>query len=158
MNEADVLSYADDVSALSHEQYILCTLFCLICSQLQLIQEGFCVYLQLPEDRDDGDALLEEDAADVAARRRAAAKAKEEAELRRRSQVLCLAAVCQPSALLHTCRPLITFIAALFLGSRSWIAWGGRPDNAYHAGPPSHLLRPCFHGSPRGLAQGGVLT
>ncbi|KAK9842456.1 hypothetical protein WJX81_000971 [Elliptochloris bilobata] len=36
---------------------------------------------------EDGDAL-EEDAADVAARRRAAAKAREEAELKRRSQVL----------------------------------------------------------------------
>ena len=43
---------------------------------------------QLPEDKDDGDVAMEEDAADVAARRKAAAKAKEEAELRKRSQVL----------------------------------------------------------------------
>ncbi len=42
---------------------------------------------QLPEDKDDGDVAMEEDAADVAARRKAAAKAKEEAELRKRSQV-----------------------------------------------------------------------
>ncbi|BDA46189.1 Cell division cycle 5-like protein [Coccomyxa sp. Obi] len=43
---------------------------------------------ELPEDKDDGDVAMEEDAADVAARRKAAAKAKEEAELRKRSQVL----------------------------------------------------------------------
>ncbi len=47
---------------------------------------------QLPEDRDDGEALLEEDAADIAARRKAAAKAAEEAELRKRSQVSSLTA------------------------------------------------------------------
>ena len=38
-------------------------------------------------DADEDGNALEEDAADVAARRRAAAKAREEAELKRRSQV-----------------------------------------------------------------------
>ena len=46
-----------------------------------------CVYLQMPEDGEEGEELTEEDAADVAARKRAAAKAREDAELRKRSQV-----------------------------------------------------------------------
>ena len=39
---------------------------------------------------DGGDVVMEEDASDIAVRRRAAAKAREEAELRKRSQVLNL--------------------------------------------------------------------
>ncbi len=41
----------------------------------------------MPEEGGKDATLLEEDAADVAARRRAEAKAREEAELRKRSQV-----------------------------------------------------------------------
>ena len=60
--------------------------------------------LQMPEDGNLDDTVREEDAADVAARKRAAAKAQEEAELRQRSQVRC-------SPLLHMlARP---FVAAL---------------------------------------------
>ena len=42
---------------------------------------------QVPEDADEDEEVREEDAADVAARKRAAARAREEAALRRRSQV-----------------------------------------------------------------------
>ena len=41
----------------------------------------------MPEDGDMDEEVREEDAADVAARKRAAAKAREEAELRQRTQV-----------------------------------------------------------------------
>jgi hypothetical protein len=46
--------------------------------------------VQAPEEADMDEEVREEDAADVAARKRAAAKAREEAELRQRSQVLCI--------------------------------------------------------------------
>lgn len=52
------------------------------------------IVLQMPEEAEEGAALKEEDAADVAARRKAEAKAREEAELRKRSQV--------PPSNLHT--------------------------------------------------------
>ena len=45
---------------------------------------------ELPEDQDTADAdAMEEDAADADARRKAVQKAREEAELRKRSQVEC---------------------------------------------------------------------
>jgi hypothetical protein len=47
-------------------------------------------HVQLPEEADMDEELREEDAADVAARKRDAAKAREEAELRQRSQVQCI--------------------------------------------------------------------
>ena len=46
--------------------------------------------VQASEEADMDEEVREEDAADVAARKRAAAKAREEAELRQRSQVLCI--------------------------------------------------------------------
>ena len=46
--------------------------------------------VQAPEEADMDEEVREEDAADVAARKRAAAKAREEAELRQRSQVQCI--------------------------------------------------------------------
>jgi hypothetical protein len=55
----------------------------------------------MPEDTEIGDGLREEDAADMAARRKAEAKAQEEAELRKRSQVPllpCLERACLLSA------------------------------------------------------------
>lgn len=48
-----------------------------------------CGDVQMPEDGDVDEEVREEDAADVVARKRAAAKAREEAELRQRSQVQC---------------------------------------------------------------------
>ena len=45
------------------------------------------LHVQMPEDGDMDKEVREEDAADVAARKRAAAKAREEAELRQRTQV-----------------------------------------------------------------------
>ena len=45
--------------------------------------------LQMPEEGNLDETMREEDAADVAARKKAAAKAREEAELRQRSQVRC---------------------------------------------------------------------
>ena len=50
--------------------------------------------LQMPEEGDMDGTVREEDAADVAARKRAAAKAREEAELRQRSQVCCSPLLC----------------------------------------------------------------
>lgn len=50
--------------------------------------------MQMPEEGDIDDTVREEDAADVAARKRAAAKAREEAELRQRSQVCCSPLLC----------------------------------------------------------------
>ncbi len=50
--------------------------------------------IRVPEAEEEGDEdmaePMEEDAADVAARRQALQKAREEAELRKRSQVCCL--------------------------------------------------------------------
>ena len=64
--------------------------------------------VQAPEEADMDEEVREEDAADVAARKRAAAKAREEAELRQRSQVLCiinaLLTFARSSMLLFYCR------------------------------------------------------
>lgn len=55
---------------------------------LTALSSYHCAYFQLPEDRNENDQLMEEDAADIAARRKAEAKAREEAKLRQRTQVL----------------------------------------------------------------------
>ena len=57
----------------------------------QTMQQGLdrLCDLQMPEEGDMDETVREEDAADVAARKRAAAKAREEAEMRQRSQVHC---------------------------------------------------------------------
>lgn len=60
--------------------------------------------MQLPDDGEADDTPMEEDAADVAARKRAAAKAREEAALRRRSRVCsCACARPKPACLQHAC-------------------------------------------------------
>lgn len=67
---------------------MLLACFCSVTNISRPLLSDVLLHGQLPEDKDDGDVAMEEDAADVAARRKAAAKAKEEAELRKRSQVL----------------------------------------------------------------------
>ena len=72
---------------------------------------------QVPEDADEDEEVGEEDAADVAARKRAAAKAREEAALRRRSQVLPQGDVVASSTFttptfqcLHCSKTLLSFL------------------------------------------------